>query len=443
MPSRKAYFLFELKGLLNRRILCIFLLFVILTFYFTNQGIKRYNQSVQNKHHFQTIEKLKVEQYISYLQYGGYGFRLLWVPSPLSILFTHSGAIQELNAKIDSGEQLSIYTPFKGKNLFNQMMGYQDFSGIFLLLGSLFALYVGFDSFYHKGYQQFFLNFLYPKQKFILTHAARLMGLMFFVLGLSSLSILWIWANGISLSSRELIHLCLFLLMLWLFLSFFYSLGCYFSTFRSKLTGLVILISLWFSLIFLIPGVIYTVISGQSTPVESIYNLELKKQEVLMNFERSALQSLKKNGEQNQTHLKRELVEQYWQNEFKKIQKLEQKLEDQLSRNINLIQILSTLTPPSFYLLMGNEISSRGYGSFINFYRYTRSLKEKFVRYYIDKTYHSNFSKVDSFVKKDENLVFTSTRLPIYFGWGAALSFFWCILIMISAYKQYKDYLSQ
>ncbi|MCP4158090.1 MAG: hypothetical protein GY757_60865 [bacterium] len=55
--------------------------------------------------------------------------------------------------------------------------------------------------------------------------------------------------------------------------------------------------------------------------------------------------------------------------------------------NIIAYQGLAMCLPSTFYLSSGNEISSKGYGNFIKFYKRIQALKKQFVFFIAFKEY--------------------------------------------------------
>ncbi|MCP5102048.1 MAG: hypothetical protein GY950_01650, partial [bacterium] len=92
MSAFKAFFILELKRFINKKNLVILVLFLIISLFLVQTHINQYNDLVENNRKFNEIEKLKVNQFLNYTQYGLYGFRVFFNPSPLSIFFSHSGA---------------------------------------------------------------------------------------------------------------------------------------------------------------------------------------------------------------------------------------------------------------------------------------------------------------------------------------------------------------
>ncbi len=65
----------------------------MLCLYFVQVGIHHYRTIIDNKEKFLETERLKTDLYINYALYAVYGFRLQFVPSPLSVLFVNSTVI--------------------------------------------------------------------------------------------------------------------------------------------------------------------------------------------------------------------------------------------------------------------------------------------------------------------------------------------------------------
>jgi hypothetical protein len=94
--------------------------------------------------------------------------------------------------------------------------------------------------------------------------------------------------------------------------------------------------------------------------------------------------------------------------------------------------------PSTFYLSTANEISGKGYQNFIRFYQYIQNLKWKFIRFYIDKRYYSDSSKVESFIKGNENLFYSETFYPRCFLQGGQLTLLYIMGLFIVSYARFK-----
>ncbi|MCP5103535.1 MAG: hypothetical protein GY950_09160, partial [bacterium] len=219
----RVFLRLELKRFLGKRNIVIFLLFLIVSLYFLLEGINRFQRFQTNKETFKQIEKMKIKQYVMYTQYGSYGFRLMFVPSPLSIFFNNSGNFSGLISNIDSGERLNIYHPFKGKTLFSEKNGaLMDFSGSLLLLGSLFALYFGYGALHHKKYLKFLSGFYGYKKISLSIIGSRILLLLLLLLPVAGSSWGLLKVNGIDLSPGDSIYLGVYFGMQFLVFLFFF-----------------------------------------------------------------------------------------------------------------------------------------------------------------------------------------------------------------------------
>ena len=428
----------EAQRLLNLKTAGVLLLFSILGLYFIQTGINNYKSIIDSKEKFQDIERLKVKQYINYSQYGAYGFRMLFIPGPISVFFVNSSAISELTANVDTGERLNIYNSFKGRTLFAEKAGgFKDFSGIMLLLGSLMVLYFGYESMIYNDYLQYMAGFSGLVKLFLSIVLSRVLiiTLTFSVIGGASLLLLKI--NGLRLPVNEMHHWFVYMGVLMLLFIFFFALGTITGTLKSRFTGFVTLISLWFIFVFLTPWVVNAFTAYRADNIVSNYQMELEKLKILMGFEKQAAEKEGPVTDSN-TETERKLVESAWKNEFKKLQVLEKKLETEMQKNIYRFQILSCFLPSTFYLSTANEISGKGYENFIRFYQYIQDLKWKFIRFYIDKKFNSVSLDVNSFIKGDENLFFAETLFPQCFERGVQLLVIYIIGLLILSYIRFR-----
>jgi hypothetical protein len=438
MRILRAMYLLEAKRSFNKRNLMLFLLVSLLALYFIQTGISNYRNVIDNTKKFQDFELLKVAQYLNYGQYGSYGFRILFIPSPLSTYFVNSSTISELTSNVDAGERLNIYNSFKGRRLFAEKSGgFKDFSGIMLLLGSLLVLYFGYESMIDKDYLRFMHGFTSVRGLFFCAVFSRMVIIIFMFLVTAVISWLFLVFNNIKLTPNDYHHMARYLGILMLMLVFFFILGTIAGSFKSRFAGFVTLVGSWFVLVFLVPGIVSAVTSRRADNMVSSYQLELEKLKVLMDFEKRVYKKMGFTTEENIESV-REEIERYMENELNKIQALERTLKGEIEKNIRHFQTLSSLFPSTFYLSAGDEISSKGYESFIDFFSHILGIKEKFIRYYINKRYYSNYSKVESFIKDDRNLFYARSRVPGGFLRGLLWNLFVAAGLLVVSYIRFR-----
>lgn len=446
MESFFPIYKLEFKRLFNKKTIGLFLFVTLLSLYFIQSGVSDYKLIIENKRSFQDFERMRVKQYQNYNQYGTYGFRIYFVPSPLSIFFVNTSTISELTSNVDSGEKLNIYNSFKGKTLFAEKSGgFKDFAGIMLLLGSILLLYFGYEAMIYKDYFRFMTGFSSHGVMFAAAVLSRILAMILFLILTAGLALTVLQINGIKLSAEEYVHFFHYQGGLVLLMIFFFCLGTIAGSMKSRFAGFVLVILSWFVLVFLAPGLVSGITSARAAHISSDYNLELQKLKRLMGFEKRAFKEVGVTSEENLDSVQ-QLVESYWNNEFKTIQALEEHLAEEMKQNIRDFKTLSLVFPSTFYLAASNEVSSKGYKSFIRFFQYIRSLKASFVRFCLDHRYYSPESlpdattelKVKPFIKGDENLFYAKSSLPTLIVEGFMLNIIYILVLLVISYHRFK-----
>jgi len=438
MNTFSSYIVFELKHFFSVRNCVAVGLILILCLAFVQVGINDFKSSLIQKTEFQKVESFKVTQFINYRVYAGYGVRMLFVPTPASVLFYNSGMIPDLAAYIDSGERLNIYNPLIGKSIFRlNNSGFTDFSGIMFFFGSLLAMFFGFETFHHKEYLRTLSGISRHFPLFFSILISRLLVLVILILVNLFCAFLLIIVNQVPLPSE--ITILSFTLSILLVIGFFYLLGACIGTTKSILVGIPILLSIWFVLVFILPGAINTYIENKSNLIKPLYKLEMEKISIFMGFEKKVLERnlLYKYGEKIKEPLK-DMVLQYQYNEFKKLNALEKEMSTQMKENLSRLELLSALFPTTNYISTASELSSRGYGNLLDFYDYVQDQKKKFVHEYMIKVFFSNYSKVEPLIKGDDNVFLAKNRLPGSFFFGLIMTLLYIIGITFITYSRFK-----
>ena len=442
MEAFKSFFIFEFKRFTCKRNTIIILLLLFFLLYFIQAGVSQYKAALENNEEFKKTENLKVSIYITYSQYGAMGIRMLFTPSPISVFFSNTGIISDMTAFLDSAARLNIFNSLKGKNGFTlKNFGFTDFSGIILYFGSLFALLFGYESFHHKEYLKLLSSISGFRRIYFFVILSRFILLLLLLLAIIGLSAVLLLINQVTLSKQEYLQLLNFGLIILFLLLFFFVLGTITSSMRSRVGGLLTLTILWFVLVFFIPAAVHTLVAGKAKRITAVYRSELEKFQIVMDYEEKAR---KKEGffvrGKKITKTEKDMIEEFWNTGFQKIGSLEKEMEKQMKKSISFYQGLSNIFPSTFYFSVTNEISSKGYENLIDFYRTSQKLKIDFVRFYIDRIfYFSNYSKVEPFIKKDENMFYGRSRLPGSFGWGLFLNLFYlCVFFAISYFRVKK-----
>ena len=99
---------------------------------------------------------------------------------------------------------------------------------------------------------------------------------------------------------------------------------------------------------------------------------------------------------------------------------------------------LSTYFPVSFFNLVTDEASSRGYSSHTLFYDHLIKEKKAFVRFWIDLAFYKKKKKdFDSYIKHDENIFRLQSRLPYNFSSGISTGVVWLLFLFILSLSIY------
>jgi hypothetical protein len=297
MNTFKAFLVLEFKRLFSRRNMIVLGVFAVLSVYLIYTGVQQYNDLSTPKKEFREIERLKAQQFINWEQYGGYGIRLYFMPSPINILFYNSSLFDELTCRIDVGEELNIYSLFKGKNVFSEKSGrFLDFSGLILFLGSLMALFYGYDAIRDEGYVKFLASMYGYRRTFFCIWGARtiLLCLVFVISIFATILFFFLWGkidSIIIIIARVSVFLpMIFLPMILVIELFFFTIGTIAGTFEKNFSGGLFIIICWILSIYLLPAVLNKVVEvkAQAKKILSYYNTELEKIKTLMAFEQKA-----------------------------------------------------------------------------------------------------------------------------------------------------------
>ncbi|MCK4764775.1 MAG: hypothetical protein KAW12_21430, partial [Candidatus Aminicenantes bacterium] len=162
--------------------------------------------------------------------------------------------------------------------------------------------------------------------------------------------------------------------------------------------------------------------------LESRYSLESRKKKIHTDYEKSLLE-INERFDSNTDRLKeiRLRYEQYWNVDFKKIQNIETENMNKIADITDSLHFWSIFNPVTFYKMLNNELSSRGYRQYIEFYKNCIDKHKDFVRFYIDNWVLKGNIKVVPFIEGEEQVFHAKPALPAYFVPGAIIFFGWIV----------------
>jgi hypothetical protein len=434
-----AFLRFERRRLFGEKKNLIILGFIsLLSVYFVWSGLNEYRQFQAERKIFIKFEKEKINQIVTYAQYGSFGFRLLYEPSPLNLFFVNSSVLQDVESNIDSLEAIKVESSFKGKKLFLKRGYFKDFAGILFIFGSLFMLYLGHLALVSPAYLRIISGGMSLKKYYGLTTVARLfwLDLFFILLGLG----LFYQAQlkGMVFSGPEKTIYFFYLLFLVLLLDFFYLLG--------QLTSVLVsfrnifflwFFIVWFICIFLLPEINRISVFNQSLVLESAEKVNLEKFRTLMALEKKFRDYLKVNPATPLNRIRqmqKKFAVQFINSSYLVNTGLETKYLRDVERVIAGHERQSVLFPTTFYQFLTGEASGKGYYGYLDFMDYIMKLRNRFMQFYLEKRYETNDAAVESFVKNDENIFRARSRLPKTFWLGFLATGFYAAAFFVMAY---------
>ncbi len=418
-----AFLRFERRRIFGERKNLIFLGFIsLLSAYFVWSGLNEHRQFQAEKKIFIKFEKEKINQIVTYVQYGSFGFRLLYETSSLNLFFVNSSVLQDVESNIDSLEAIKVESSFKGKKLFLKRGYFKDFAGIPFIFGSLFMLYLGHMALVSPAYLRFISGRMTLKKYYALTTAARLFWLDLFFVSLGSGLFFLVQLGGVDFSRSETMIFFWYLLFLVLLLDFLYLMGQLTSVlvYFRKIFFLWFFI-VWFVCIFLLPEINRISVFNQSLVLESAEKVNLEKFRTLMALEKKFRDYLKVNPAaplDQIRQMQKKFAVQFLNSTYLVNTGLETKYLRDVEKVIAGHERQSVLFPTTFYHFLTGEVSGKGYYGYLDFMDYIMKLRNRFMQFYLKKRYESNDAAVESFVKNEENLFRARSRLPKTFWLG-------------------------
>ncbi len=412
-----AFLRFEGRRIFGeRKNLFFFGFIVVFTAYFCWSGINEFHSFQRDKRFFISFEKEKAAQYATYAQYGGFGFRLLYEASPLSLFFVNSNVLQDVESNIDGFEVIKVESSLKGNRLFLNRGYFKDVAGILFVFGSLIMLYFGHMALVSLPYLRFMAGRVPLARMYALTTAARLLWLdLFFVLlGLGCAA--GIRLGGIAFSAAEWSVFLRYLLFLVLLLDLIYLVGMLTTVLlRFRKVFFLWLFVVWFVCIFLVPEISRVSMFNRSQALEPAEKVNLDKFRALMALERKFRDYLKVNPRTPLDQIRRmqkQFAVQFINSSYLMNSALETKYLREIERVIRGHERQSLLLPTSYYHFLAGEASGKGYYGYLDFMDYIMTLRNRFIQFYLARRYADADQPVESFVKAEENVFHSRSRLP-------------------------------
>ncbi|NIR11414.1 MAG: hypothetical protein GTN82_38855, partial [Candidatus Aminicenantes bacterium] len=169
--------------------------------------------------------------------------------------------------------------------------------------------------------------------------------------------------------------------------------------------------------------------------LQSIHKLYHDKLQIVNDWEKRIVEQYGKTDLYS-IELKRKLVDEYFDEEYPKIEALEKELRDEIARLIRNHRNRSIWTPITFNNLLCSELSSRGYDSYLEFLDHNIKKHREFTRFWINMVYyvHHEDRKLENFFKKEGENIFRGTaKLPENVLTGILLHLFYIAVLFAAS----------
>jgi len=441
MPIFIAIFRGEFKRFIRKRNLMVWLILLLVTFLFLNNGINRYKKLPVKTQNFNRIQDYHFKKVRNYDDYVTLGIKVIFESSPLSILFRNVTVPPDVTAQLDSIVRMQITNNMKGNSLHtNFNLGYFDFSRVVLFLFCLAALWYGLET---LGSRDFILS-LDTSQSTLETVTviglSRFIMLLIAFLMYAGCVLLFITARGVAFSSVDYWGFSYYLLVTAGLLLFFFIIGLLIGTVSSARIATASLFIVLFISAYIIPVLLGSFTMDRFPDAGEDYRTEADKFAIVSAFESSAEEKYGKFYKGNIEN-ERKIIEGYKKDELLKIVDRERELLTWLERASRSTNRLGLFFPVTFYLVTCNELSGNGYESFLEFYRYSIKLRLDFVYFWIDRVFYHNPENLVNFLKNDEYIFHSSSRLPIHFSWGLWIMLGYIVIFAGIFYFRFKKWL--
>lgn len=445
MIDFKTILTFEWRRFLERRKLLFTILFTLIALYFVQTGINYYKTILENNREVAAHEREKAAEMNRYETYASTGVNLRLSPPPTSIFFDNFGRFKELSARVNGLHAIDIMVHLKGKNAFQERQWFSaNFSGWFVFAATLLMMFYGLDTFKSRRFSMTAASLAGQRRYFIFTVAARLLIAGCLSAFIILFGVMQALLNGIYFSANDLLYLAAFMAVWMTAGSFFFALGLLTGLYRPRLGAGTVALMIWMLLVFILPMTIDHISSYNAASIPS--NVATDKQkwnainkiEHLFQEEHGDLNSVIAAGKDS-----RGLIKKAYEDEYRSVREIEGHLETQMKSKLETHHAIAMLAPPAFMLSSAAEISGKGLGSLMDFFRFSRDFKRDFFFYFLEKKSSTlgsvpTLAAPESFVKNSENIFRSRSLLPGWFLAGVMLSLFYVALSLYFSYRRYN-----
>lgn len=441
MASYLSEFFHQVRRLLfNRVYLVILLTMMLLTLFCVHRAAIEHQEIISNSNDFKQCEKITFNRIPNYDKYSDYGFRVYFIPAASSVFFTNPEILSDVNARVNSIVTMDIYNNTKTRALFKRKFPMPlRYSIVLLLLGGILCLVFGYESLRQKEHLKSLCSTSSHWKVYSLQILPRFFVIALSLVLISGVNLGFALLKNIEFTKNDMTRLSAHLLIALLMLVFFFSLGVIIGFFtRGKWSRRILLGAGFVLFVLILPVIIFSIIEGNSEKLTSPYKIESQKLSVLKNFEEESKEKYGK-FDANDIEKGRKIVKNFLENEHSQIMGFERQLRDEILEVIEEQEALCMLTPVTFYLTTGEEVSSRGYRGYINMYDYVITSHDRFLKFWIQRVYYHDPKVMVNFIQADENIFKSTGCLPGNYWWGVLITGGYIFMLLLGSFLLFKQ----
>ncbi len=414
-------FMHVLRAKVNLKNTVVFLASLCLLVFFVYDNLNELEMENRQKVDISRIEGKKAAACVTYNQRCAYGFDILFFPSKTSSLFNNK-KFKNLTAHIDTSERLPISDNIKGHFLFNSTTDVGFSVYLLYLVIAVFAL-EGFYSLKDKrlllwlssnfGFRKVLFRLLFVKLAILLGFTLIIVIIPALITGTFA-AILFSYIGGLSI-----VGAFVFLL----------------SALLGQRNAAFLTVSLLLFFTFFVPKSVnkLTTISARNIPGDHNVNEEKLKITSALEKECKTETDWKK---------RKRLFDLYVENDYPQVRKLETDYHNHFIHTTKKHNLLSTISPITFYHSLCSEMGGRGLQEYLHFATYSQQIKDKFNKYsfkYKKFDKKSRPTKLVKFLVNEENLYFAKSRKPFYFWLGIFINSFLLLILVLLIHFDSKN----
>ncbi|MCX6582833.1 MAG: hypothetical protein NT166_21870 [Candidatus Aminicenantes bacterium] len=383
-------------------------LFLTLSLLFVFFGIRSYLDQENKLSDFIKHEVEKVGGYANYDQYGGYGYRIRAIPSPLEVFFKSQTEVFE--SKVDTQEIIDISSSKREKN--SLKIHFQGFAEFVFFWGGILQLYLGLTAFKSRRSLKIHKRMGTAWQTVIVRFALS-MGFFLVLFAMAyALALIYLKFTPGDLNGF-LVFTSLFLKEMVLF--FLIGLLVFFIG-QKKKNHLKYAVILW-AILVLTPEFINGILDSDTGQIPSMYKMNMTKLKIVKEWDQEASKKILEQlaeKKKSKDEIYSNIIPGYMKSYYEKNEAIETDFIHIEKRNAYKKEAISSLIPTYNYFFQVNELIG-GYGSCFEFLAHVLKTKERFLDWYLHKKFFERSKTIEPFATGNEYVFRMKPMVPRYF----------------------------